>query len=52
MKKFFILTVFTTLLLVPASQFAQSRNEKEKMAKAATALPEKNQKPLLRNMEK
>ena len=41
MKKFFILTVFTTLLLVPASQFAQSRKEKEKMAKAAAALPEK-----------
>ncbi|MEM8521735.1 zinc-dependent metalloprotease [Flavobacterium sp. PL12] len=41
MKKFFILTAATSLLLIPTSQFAQSKKEKEKMAQAASALPEK-----------
>jgi hypothetical protein len=37
MKKFFILTLFTTLLLLPTTQFAQSKKEKEKQAKLAAA---------------
>ena len=41
MKKFFILTAATSLLLIPTSQFAQSKKEKEKMAQTASALPEK-----------
>ena len=41
MKKLFILTVFTTLLLLPTSQFAQSKKEKEKQAKLAAATAEK-----------
>jgi len=41
MKKFFILTVFTGLLLLPTSQFAQSKKEKEKQAKLAAATAEK-----------
>ncbi|MCL6461872.1 MAG: zinc-dependent metalloprotease [Flavobacterium micromati] len=41
MKKFFILTLFTTLLLLPTTQFAQSKKEKEKQAKLAAAVTEK-----------
>ena len=41
MKNFFILTAATSLLLIPTSQFAQSKKEKEKMAQAASTLPEK-----------
>jgi len=41
MKKFFILTLFTTLLLLPTAQFAQSKKEKEKQAKLAAAVTEK-----------
>ena len=41
MKKFFILTLFITLLLLPTAQFAQSKKEKEKQAKLAAAVTEK-----------
>ena len=41
MKKFFILTVFTTLLLLPTIQFAQSKKEKKEQAKLAAATTEK-----------
>ena len=41
MKKFFILTAATSLLLIPTSQFAQSKKEKEKMSQTTSAVPEK-----------
>ena len=41
MRKLFILIVFTTLLLLPTTQFAQSKKEKEKQAKLAAAIAEK-----------
>ncbi|MEC5164541.1 hypothetical protein RCH18_000257 [Flavobacterium sp. PL11] len=41
MKKFFILTAVSSLLLIPATQFAQSKKEKEKMAQTASAVAEK-----------
>ena len=41
MKKFFILTAATSLLLIPTSQFAQSKKGKEKMSQTTSAVPEK-----------
>ena len=41
MKKFFILTAVSSLLLIPATQFAQSKKEKEKMAQTTSAVAEK-----------
>ncbi|WP_188049107.1 zinc-dependent metalloprotease [Flavobacterium sp. GP15] len=41
MKKFFILTAVTSVLLIPTTQFAQSRKEKEKLAQTNVPVPEK-----------
>ena len=41
MKKFFILTAASSLLLVPATHFAQSKKDKNKKADIAVAVPEK-----------
>lgn len=41
MKKFFILTAATSLLLIPATQFAQSKKEKQKKTETTVVAPEK-----------
>jgi len=52
MKKFFILTLFITLLLLPTAQFAQSKKEKEKQAKLAAAVTEKKPETTIKDKEK
>ena len=52
MKKFFILTVFTALLLLPTTQFAQSKKEKEKQAKLAAATAEKKPETTIKEYSK
>ena len=41
MKKFFILTAATSLLLIPTTQFAQSKKEKQKNLETTAVAPEK-----------
>ena len=41
MKKFFILTAATSLLLIPSTQFAQSKKEKQKKTETTVVAPEK-----------
>ncbi|MBP4138921.1 zinc-dependent metalloprotease [Flavobacterium geliluteum] len=53
MKKFFICTVITTCLLLPATQFAQSKKKKSKKDEAVTqAAPEKKPEGTIKEYSK
>ena len=52
MKKFFILTAATSLLLIPATQFAQSKKEKQKKTETTVVAPEKKPETTIKDYGK